>query len=144
MSRNDIKCIYIFIFHHRCSPRKYIPFYGINLLTPVSFFRNIFCVLMLFTLDMIFWNESGTMHHQQSGYCWSDSFWMTIFSAPGSSLRILDWTCYQRTPLMSNLYSHPDYFSGVLSTSPTDCTSGIWCRGLTGYVLYINTLVLEI
>ena len=56
-------------------------------------------------------------------------------SAPGHSLWILDWTCFLWTPLWHIYIPYKDILQGVPGFA-TDCPCGVWCLGLTTWLLF--------
>ena len=61
------------------------------------------------------------------------------YSAPGYSFRILDWTCYHRTPYLKVVFSTGIYHRGVPGFA-TDCPRSAWCRWSKTYLLYVSPL----
>ena len=60
-------------------------------------------------------------------------------SAPGHSPWILDWTCYLRSLYVMFTFPTGIFYRGVPGFA-TDCHCGVWCRGLTTYLLYVDLL----
>ena len=59
--------------------------------------------------------------------------------APGPSFRISDSTWCRRTPLCHISLLNLHILQGV-SGLATDCSCGVWCRGLTTCLLYVGPL----
>ena len=60
-------------------------------------------------------------------------------SAPEHSPLIFDWTCYLWTSFCHGYISIRIFYRGSPGFA-TDCPWGIWCHGLTIFLLYIGTL----